>query len=797
MVQTGVGVQNRGNMADYALGTAEGWDAFQVVRWHAIEEISRPFRYDITLMRPATQGPADLDALLDASATFRISSQHRWRPVHGILAEAEEIDRTSQIFLYRVLLVPHFFRARYRRRCRNFHGQALRDIVTAVLEDRSPAHPKGNGGLVPFDHPPTSPDPQPSFANFVEPGGFYRWEIADDERVGDPQVSPYIVQYNESDFDFVSRLLEQEGLSYYFEHVNAGSILTITDAPNREPLAPDDRAFAQKRVGRGGQSNKQEVVQVLRNARRLSSRTVTMREYDYQRSLTRLEATSQEAHDTADRSEHFEFPAGEDSVQENTGLHAADIRLERQVVERNLREGAGTVRTIEPGHRFLLHDADGFHDDLDLFTVRVETYATELAPQQTILDEEPFGFAQTTGAPTPGLDNRFLALTRDLQFRPAMLTPKPRIHGVQSAIVTAEEHDPDRPKINADKQARVRVRFPWDQRPDTGDKTPSSRWIRVSQYWAGAGYGALYMPRVGHEVLVAYMQGDPDHPVIVGRVYNGQNTPPYNPEEQPTKSTVKSNSATETKEISGFNEIRFEDRAKKEEIFLHAQRDFNEVVLASHSTSVGGDQSNSVTGHREHTVDAFETVTIGGDRTTLFKSNESHTVNGFLSATIGANETRAVGGFRNTNIGANDDLHVAAWRNTTVGAGETINVGGPRDIVVGGTQTSTANANFIFRSTNTYFYPAGDFQVVSTSAGFTQSSSFSIHAGGCTLEMRAGVVILTNGAGAKVALMGGIVLVEGANVIADGANVIVKGSSIDLLGSGGINATSPAIKLNG
>ncbi|MEP7120955.1 MAG: type VI secretion system tip protein TssI/VgrG [Byssovorax sp.] len=735
MAQAGVGVQNRGSTADYVLGTAEGWDAFQVVRWHGIEAISQPFQIDITLMRTAAQGPIDLDALLDADATFRISTQSRWRPIHGIVAEAEEIDRTAQVFLYRALVVPHFYRARYRRRCRNFHKQSLHDIVTAVLENRSPAHPKGNAGLVPFSADPTSPAPQPSFTSFAAPAGFYRWEVTEPERIHDAEASPYIVQYNESDFDFVSRLLEQEGLSYYFEHTDAGSILAITDAPNREALAPTDTSFSQRRVGVGGQTNNQEIVRVLRNARRLSSRAVTMREYDYQRSLTKLEATSQEAHDNVDRSEHFEFPAGEDSVQDNTALHAADVRLQRQVVERNLREGAGTLRTLEPGHRFTLHDADGLHDDIELFAVRVETFATELAPQQTILDEEPFGFAQATGPLAPGFDSRFLALTNDLKFRPAMRTPKPRIHGVQSAVITAEEYDSDRPTINADKQARVRVRFPWDQRADTGDKTPTSRWIRVSQYWAGAGYGALYTPRVGHEVLVAYMQGDPDHPVIVGRVYNGQNTPPYNPEEQPTRSTVKSNSATETKEVDGFNEIRFEDRAKKEEIYLHAQRNFNETVLASHSTSVGGDQSNSVggnqassvSGHRTHSVDGFETITVGADR----------------------------------------------------------------KIQIGGTQTSTAVADFIFNSTNALFNTDTDFQVASTAAVFRQSTSFYVHAGGCTLSMSAGKVILTNGAGSQLSMIGGHIEISGADAV-------VRAKSFLAIDSGGpICATGTVIKLNG
>lgn len=792
--QTGVGAQNRGSTADYVLGTAEGWDAFQVVRWHGIEEISRPFRYDITLMRTAAQGPVDLDALLDADATFRISTQNRWRPIHGIVAEAEEIDRTSQVFLYRALLVPNFYRARYRRRCRNFHKQSLFDIVTAVLENRSPEHPKGNAGMVPFNDEPASPAPQPSFSRFSGPGGFYRWKIADTERIIDPDVSPYVVQYNESDFDFVSRLLELEGLSYYFEHVDTGSILTITDSPNHLALAKKDQAFSQKRAGVGGQADKQETVRVLRDARRLSSRSVTMRDFDYQRSLTPLEATSQEAHDNTDRSGHFEFPAGEESVKDNTGLHAADVRLQRQVVERNLREGTGTLRTLEPGHRFTLHDEDGLHNDLELFAVRVETFATELAPQQTILDEEPFGFAQAAGALTPGFDSRFLALDNKLHFRPAMRTPRPRIHGVQSAIITAEEHDADdkaRPKINADKQARVRVRFPWDQRPDTGDKTPTSRWIRVSQYWAGAGYGALYMPRVGHEVLVAYMQGDPDHPVIVGRVYNGQNTPPFNPQEQPTRSTVKSNSAMETKEVAGFNEIRFEDRAKKEEIFLHAQRDFNETVLANHSTGVGGDQSNSVTGNRTHSVKGFETVTIDGDRTTLFKSNESHTVNGFLSTKVGANESHVVDGFRKTIVGANDDLHISAWHNVTAGAGETVGIAGPRSVTVEAEQRITTAGNYFNSSASAYFSTKADFQANSATAGFNQTSSFYIHAGGCTLEMSAGKVILTNGAGSQLSMIGGHIEVSGDDTV-------VRASSFLAINSGGpISATGSAIKLNG
>ena len=818
-----VGLHARGGEADYVLGTAEGWGAFGVVRWHGIDEISRPFRYDITLMRQVSDGPVDLEKLVNGNATLRIAAQKRWRAVHGILAEAEEIDRTSKIFLYRVLLVPHFWRARYRRRCRNFVGRSLKEIVTAVLENRSPAHPKGNLGLI-ASGDTKAQEAHPSFDSFAEPKGSYRWAVGDEERINDPTVSPYVVQYNETDFDFASRLLEAEGLSYFIEHTQDEAVFTITDAHGRSPLFAQEETLTLRRLSRSGRNEQQEIVRSFRDARRIESRSVTMRDYDYNRSHAPLEATAQEGTSDHDVDEHFEFPAGEELIQERPALHGAHIRFQRHVAVRELRAGVSSVRTMEVGQTFVLHDADGIFDNRKLLAVRVETFATELAPPDTVLDEEPFGFGGAIGPPSPGYDSRFVALPDTIQFRPEMRTPKPRIAGVQTAVITAEEHGGERPKINADKLGRVRVRFPWDQRPDKDDGTPTSDWVRVSQFWAGAGYGALYTPRVGHEVLVAYLQGDPDRPVIVGRVYNAQNPPPYDAGQEPTKSTVKSRNATGTKELEGFNELRFEDQAKKEEIFLHAQRDFNEVVLANHSTSVGGDQSNSVSGdqsnsvkgNRTHDIKGTESVHVVGDRTTNFDANENHTVGAFQDTRIGANESHQVGGFRSTTVGANDDLSVTGWHNTTVGAGEVFRIGGKRDVFVGGeynvstatNYTSEAGSNHVFRSTNAYFYPSGDFQVNSTTAGFNQSSSFYINAAGAIISMSAGIVMISNGAGASIALIGGLIsIISGSAMVstsggpvvtvAGGAMTMASGGAMGISAGGDINATAPTIKLNG
>ena len=474
------GSANRGNQADYLLGTAEGWDAFGVVRWHGVEEISQPFRYDITLQRAASSGPVDLDKLLDSGATFCIASQQSapptWKTVQGILAEAEEIDRTGQLILYRVLLVPHFWRARYRRRCRNFVDQPLKDVISAVLENRSPVYPQGKGGLVRFTSA-QAPDQSPDFSSFTAPTGSYRWDVADTSRIEDrtKTVRPYVAQYNESDFNFVARLLEDEGLSYLFEHGRDQCVFAITDNPGRSPMFDEEPTFTMRRVSTTGAASDQEIVRALSDPRRMRSRAVTTRDWDYNRSARPLQATVDEAPDDAELSRHFEFPVGEELVKEEPCMHAADVRMQRYDAERAMRDGFGTIRTMEAGYRFTLHDADALTQDAKYLAVRVETFATQLTPTGTILDVERFGFAGAMGAPALGYDSRFLALPSATLFRPAMRTPRPRIQGVQAAVVTAEEFpEGERPAVNADALARVRVRFPWDQRDDEDDKTPTS-----------------------------------------------------------------------------------------------------------------------------------------------------------------------------------------------------------------------------------------------------------------------------------------------------------------------------------
>lgn len=789
-----------GNRADYVLGTTLGWDAFDVVRWRATEAISRPFRFEITLLRRAERDPVDLDALLDSGATLAVASESRWRMVHGVVTSVEELERTGVWTLHRLALEPHIVRARFRRRCRNFVDRTLEDIVTTVLENRSPARPAGHRGLSCLRGAPEPPDLQPSFAEFVEPRASYRWAVAEPERIRDASLRPYVVQYNESDLELLERLLAEAGLSYYFEHARDASVLVVSDRPGQAPLFERDERHLLRSVAQAGAAAGQEVLRSLGDVRRLRSRSVAMREFDFRRSLSVLEADVLAAqHADKGSFEHFEFPGNDELDPARPGLAPATHLLERFEVERRLAEGTATVRTLEPGHRFRMRDADGLRPDGELTVVAVETFATQLAPGGTVLDREPFGFSPSASAPAvPSFESRFSVLPADVRFRPERVTDKPRIAGVQTAMVTAEETAAGQ-AIHADALGRVRLRFPWDQRPPDG-KSPSSDWVRVSQVWAGGGYGALHVPRVGHEVLVAFLHGDPERPVVVGRVYNEQNRPPYDPTTDPTVSTVKSRSATrDAEDAAGSNELRFTDEAKKEQVYLHAQRNLDEVVRACHSTSVGGDQSNSVGGNqanavkgsRAHVVDGTETLAILGDRNAMFASNEQ----------------RFVGASRSTEVTATDRLETATRVTivkgddmSVVSGQDAVQVTGNRTVQVGANHLMEAGANHTVRSTNTYFEPAGDFQVNSTTAGFNQAASFYVKAGGCTLRMSAGVLLLDNGAGASVALVGGAVLVTGgAAVVAASKGLLSLSSSgpTNLVAGGDFNAAAPTIKLNG
>lgn len=796
--------QGRGNQADYAVGVAEGWDAFEVVRWHGREELSQPYEFEITLRRPVNRGPADLDDLLDGGATFRMATARRFRTVHGIVAEAEEIDRTRTFFYYRMLLVPPMWRMRFRRRCRTFVHRSLGEVLNCLLDNRAFPGAPPIAGLLPLSGEIQPHDPAPSRGDFTEPGGRYVWRVTDRRRLDDRDLHPFIAQYNESDFDFLVRWLAHEGIAYYFEHTDDAAVMVLTDAPGQDAPHETDREAVIRGGSVAGTGQGQEVVRWLRDARRMRSRAVTMREYDYRRSTQVFDALAGGEGISADSLGHFEFPAKDDRLSDRLGAFPAQRRLQRFEAERSLRDGMSTLRTLAPGHLLRLRDDDGARDDEEVLVVRSVTFATQLGMDGSLVEREPFGF-HDAGQELGGFENRFQVLPSKVPFRPPSPPPREKIWGVQVARVwgpdqwtradkdEAEVTRTDPIDIHCDAHGRVRVRFPWDTRA-LADGQPPSDWCRVAQAWAGAGYGAMHVPRVGHEVLVAFENGDPDRPVIVGSVYTHPDTPPpYDASDakNKTRTTLRTKSSSVTQPEEGANELRFTDYVDEEEVYLHAERDLNEVVKHNHSTSVGGDQSNSVGGNqsnsvghdRTHDVTGTESVHVQGDRTTNFDANESHTV----------------GVDRTTNVAARDHLtagvrvtHVKGDDTSIVEGADSVQVIGTRDVQVCGNHTvqtdasyhSTAAANHRFSSTNLYV---------------TQKGEVVIKAGSATLTMTSGLVCIDNGAGAVLTLAGSTANLVADNVVLYGRGAIqgVSFGPINLVGGGDINAVAPAIHLNG
>ena len=272
--------------------------------------------------------------------------------------------------------------------------------------------------------------------------------------------------------------------------------------------------------------------------------------------------------------------------------------------------------------------------------------------------------------------NTFHCIPAEVPFRPPRVTRKPHVQGVQTAIVVG----PPGEEIYTDEHARVKVQFHWDRQGKNDDK--SSCWIRVSQLWAGQGWGAVWLPRIGHEVIVDFIEGDPDRPIITGRVYHAQNVPPYPLPDEKTKSTIKSDS---TIGGGGSNEIRFEDKKDAEEIYTHAQKDQNEVVENDMTTKVGRDQTITVGQDRTRTIDRDETIAVKGKRTETVDKDETVTVKGARTKKVNKDETVTIVLNRTTSVKQKEKLDVGQKIEFICGASKiTMDAGG--SITIEGTK---------------------------------------------------------------------------------------------------------------
>jgi type VI secretion system secreted protein VgrG len=340
------------------------------------------------------------------------------------------------------------------------------------------------------------------------------------------------------------------------------------------------------------------------------------------------------------------------------------VRLEERRARVELLAGKGRVARLSAGFQFQLEDHPVQALNAKYLLLAVRHVGSSREGTKVTADSEG----------TESYRCHLEAIQASVPFRPSRSTPQPIIPGPQTAVVVGPKGE----EIYTDAHGRIKVQFHWDRTGKNDDS--SSCWMRVSQAWAGPGWGALYLPRIGQEVVVEFLEGDPDRPIVIGAVYNGLNAPPYELPKDKTKSTLKSDTSPGG---GGANELRFEDAKGSEEVYLHAQKDLHIVVENDKDQKVHGNETLAVDKDRTITVGGNQNLRVAKNDTSKVGGDQTLTVNGNRSTTVAGNHTESVGGNQTVDVGSSLSVTVAVTSTETVGAAKAVTVGGAYAVTVG------------------------------------------------------------------------------------------------------------------
>lgn len=530
----------------------------------------------------------------------------------------------------------------------------------------------------------------------------------------------YCVQYGESDLNFVQRLLEDEGIFYYFDHAESSHTMMIVDAnkalePGPDsaniPYEPDSRSLVSFRDG--------DFITEWVPKAQVRSGKYAQTDYDFKKpAFDLMSLTSAPIGHKQDKAEVYHYPGR--YLDLRAGDHIAERRLHELQADQHRVTARGTARHLWSGRSFTL----------ELYPREAENEAYLVVRAIYGMQDEQLRAGQASDGSAYYQVNLELSPAR-VPFRPARRTPKPHMQGPQTAVVVG----PAGAEIFCDEYSRVKVHFHWDRLD--GKNENSSCFVRVSAAWAGAGWGFIQIPRIGHEVIVDFLEGDPDQPIITGRVYNGQNAVPYGLPGNASQSGWKSWS---TPSSGGFNEIRFEDKAGAEEVYFQAEKDHTELVKNDETRTIGHDFAEDVghdaqqsIGHdRTESVSNDKSVSVGNNRKVAIGVNDDESVGSNRSLKVGSNETINIGSNSDETIGANHSQTVAIAQTITVGALRTDTVGAAEIRSVGGEQVNTIGASRVVTvgSGQTHTIGSDDGWTVGGSQSVTVAADQSMTIGG-------------------------------------------------------------------
>lgn len=546
-------------MAEYAqtdrlltIESSLGTDVLLIEALKGEESVSRPFRYELTLLSNSDAVTPEKLLRLPVAVTITTTDGGK-RVVHGIVQKLVETGQLEGFKRYRAVVVPWCAFLASSFDCKIYQEQSALEIIKAVFNDLGHS------------------DFQDACSKT------YR-------------TREYCVQYRESHLAFVSRLMEEEGIFYFFTHTATKHTLVLADSPSAVKPGPQPKVPMQNSTT-DGYSPTIRSIEIRHSAHPGS---VVLDDYDFEQATSDLISEAKAKADSKGKGEEevYDYPGGYRQLSD--GKHYAVTRMEATEALEKTVAGSGGAWGLVPGHKFTLidHVSDDANGDYHILSVRHSA--------------EQYGF-DAGFDPRTGYVSNWTAIPADVPFRPFRTTPRPAIHGAQTALVVGKSGE----EIWVDKHGRVKVQFHWDRE---GKKDESSScWVRVATSWAGKGWGAIRLPRIGQEVVVEFLEGDPDRPLITGSVYNSENTVPYTLPANQTQSGVKSRS-TKGGGTDNFNELRFEDKKGEEEVFLQAEKDWNTEVKNDRKTVVKNNNTREVTEGNEliEVKKGNQTVKIAG-----------------------------------------------------------------------------------------------------------------------------------------------------------------------------------------
>ncbi len=673
-----------------------GGEQFDLISLSASEGLSQPFFFVVDVI--SKLGSFDLLPHLGKPALIEsLADGRHLRYFHGIITDGQlvgeaitGIGRAEQgEYHYQLTLQPKSHFHSFGRDNRIFQDMSVRDIIKDVLSRRK----------IDFDEKLQGQAPS--------------------------RILKYCVQFGESDTNFISRLMEEHGIYYYYRHEAARHVMVLCDNANAHKAVecgqlkyhPHSGAIGNSHsMGRG--DGTQAITAWQEYLRSGGEMTSVYRDYDFMKPASKIEGEySGRAQHESDDIEFYNWPGR--FYANPQGKNLAEILLESRRAQRISYRGSTGCTEVRVGSTFKLTDHPTKRFNREFMVISAHT---------TLADE-----AHVSGTGGGVTEVQFTAIPSDVHYRAPVITPRPIARGPETAVVVGPKGE----EIHVDKYGRIKIHFHWDRLGEMNEK--ASCWVRVSQT---GGLGNIIIPRIGHEVLVDFLNGDPDRPIVVGRVFNDQTMPVYTLPEHKTRAVwrsktyqrTESNTPGDAKQVEGnkpaANEIRFEDKTGSEEFYIHAEKDLNTVIRYRETHLVGLDQ----------------TINIGrNDKITIGKDREEE---------VADNETIKIGKDRSEKVGQNEKIDIGINREENVGKNETVSVGSNRVVRIGTDDELNIGSNLKITAGNSIEIKAGTKITLQVGASKMEMTTSSIKISSVTIDINGQAQTKVNG-GAQIELTGG------------------------------------------